>query len=154
MHRTLLLWLVIILAFIGIADSAYLTQSAYSQTPLTCNIDGLDGCNTVAQSVYSHLFGIPLSAYGLLFYILVFVLASAALVLPGIHARRGLYFLGIIGATASVVFVGIQMLIIKALCVYCLVSAIISFIVCFLGYRLYKKTYPLITTEQPIVEPW
>lgn len=153
MTRNVLLALILVLAFVGIADSWYLAESAYTNTALTCNIAGaLDGCNIVAQSPYSHLFGIPLGAYGFVFYCFIFVLAAVALVEPGLHARRGLYLFGIAGAIASALFIAIQALVIKALCVYCLGSAVIAFLVCYLAYRCYKTLPP--APAQSVVKPW
>jgi uncharacterized membrane protein len=150
MNRTLLLVLLIALAFAGIADAAYLAQSAYTGTALTCNIGGLDGCNTVAQSPYSHLFGVPLGVYGAIFYSLVFVLGAAALALPGLQVRRGLLALGIVGAAASAAFLFVQAVLIQALCVYCLGSAIIAFLICWISYVLYRRTM----LPPRVVEPW
>ncbi|HEX7651498.1 MAG TPA: vitamin K epoxide reductase family protein [Candidatus Paceibacterota bacterium] len=150
MNRTMLLALLIVLAFAGIADAAYLAQSAYTGVALTCNIGGLDGCNTVAQSPYSHLFGVPLGVYGAIFYSLVFVLGAAALALPGLGARRGLLALGIVGAVASVAFIFVQAVFIKALCIYCLGSAIIAFLICWITYLLYRRA----ALPPRVVEQW
>ena len=126
MKTTTLATLTLLLAFLGIADAWYLTESAYTGTPLTCDISGLDGCNTVAQSSYSHLLGYPLALYGVFFFSLLFVLAAVALFAP----RRTVYFalkiLGIIGLVASLIFICIQLFLIKAVCVYCFGSAFIS----------------------------
>ena len=148
-NRNLLLVLLIVLAFVGIADSAYLAQSAYTGTALTCNIGGLDGCNTVAQSAYSHLFGIPVAVYGVIFYSLMFVLGAVALAQPGLHARRGLFVLGVIGAVASVAFIFVQAVLIEALCIYCLGSAVIAFLICWITYALRRQPIPV-----AVVEPW
>jgi len=152
-HQNLLLALVIGLAFLGLADAWYLAQSAYTGVALTCNIGGLDGCNTVAQSPYAHLFGIPLGVYGAAFYAIVFILAAVALAQPGLHARRGLFLLGVLGAAASVVFLLIQFFLIKALCIYCIGSAVIAFLLCWITAVLRRN--PHRTVEQvAVVEPW
>src|SRR3989338_6577488 len=72
---------VLILAFLGLANSAYLAQQETSGDPLLCNIQNFSGCNIVAASEYSKLFGIPLAEYGVLFYGILFVLAALELVI-------------------------------------------------------------------------
>ncbi len=122
----------LLLSFLGIADAWYLTQSAYSGASLTCDIAGLDGCNIVAQSVYSHLFGFPLALYGVFFYAFIFVLSAATLGIPEVSrrlVRLGLFLFGLIGCVASILFVAIQLLLIKAICVYCFGSAFLSILI-------------------------
>ncbi len=121
-------WLIILFSFIGIADSVYLTEHALVGTPPTCNLGGVDGCRVVAESAYSSLFGIPLGAYGVVFYALFFVLAAVSLVWMGNHLRDALKILGVIGAIASVIFIAIQVFLIGALCLYCVLSAILTFL--------------------------
>lgn len=126
------------LAFFGLADAWYLADTALRGAELSCNISGLDGCNIVAQSPYSYLFGIPLAVYGALFYAAIFVLAAAVLVAPLRQVYGLLYVLGIIGSLASLYFLIIQVAIIKALCIYCFASALIAFAICALTWHLWR----------------
>ncbi|MBU6490672.1 vitamin K epoxide reductase family protein [Patescibacteria group bacterium] len=120
--------LIIILAFIGLADSSYLAQHEAAGAPLLCNINNLSGCNVVAASPYSHLFGIPLAEYGILFYGIVFVLAALELVVFDRLLRRMLQSISLVGVVASLYFTLVQVFLIGALCVYCLLSALIVFL--------------------------
>lgn len=122
------LWvvLILILAFFGLADSAYLAQSALSGTSLLCNIQNLSGCNVVAASEYSRLFGIPLAIYGVVFYSAVFILAALELVLYNRLLRRVLQVASVIGVLSSLYFVFVQKFFIGAFCIYCFVSAVIA----------------------------
>jgi uncharacterized membrane protein len=118
--------LIFILAFFGIADSAYLTQHELSGTPLLCNIQNLSGCNIVASSQYSHIFGIPLAEFGVLFYGVIFVLAALEIVIFDQLLRRVLQAVSFIGVIFSFYFTFIQVFVIGAFCIYCLVSALIA----------------------------
>lgn len=129
----------LVLAFLGIADSWYLAESAATDTPLICGPGILEGCNTVAQSPYSKLFGIPLGVYGVLYYGLVFIIAAAALTGRLSQTQKLLAGLTTLGALASVVFVLVQVFLIKALCVYCLLSAGISFAMLAAAWQLIRK---------------
>lgn len=148
MQRSLLATL-LVLIFLGLADSWYLAESAITNTALACNISGLSGCNVVAQSVYAHLFGIPLGVYGVVFYIIFFALGAFLLVQRPGWAYKGLALLGWGGLIASAVFVYIQVFLIKALCVYCLGSAAISLLICVLATVIWKKYMPSNTVSIP-----
>lgn len=118
--------LILILAFCGLADSAYLTQHVESGTPLICNIQSLSGCNVVADSQYSRVFGIPLAAVGLFFYVLVFIAAALEWLLVNRALRRLLQALAIIGLLFSLYSTVLQVFFIHAYCIYCLASAVIT----------------------------
>jgi uncharacterized membrane protein len=142
MTRPVLKTLLIVLALIGLSDSWYLTAMAYSGKPLVCNIAGLDGCNTVAQSAYSYLFGLPLALYGVIFYVLVFVLVASLFFIPKRQLYRTLHAIGAVGLIASIIFELIQIFLIKALCVYCLLSAVLSAVIFVLAWQLWKRFAP------------
>lgn len=124
-------WVVLIgiLAFFGLADSIYLTQSELSGTPLICNIQNLSGCNVVAASQYSHVFGIPLAEFGVLFYAVIFILAALELVIFDQLLRRVLQASALVGFVASLYFTLIQIFFIGAFCIYCGASAIIALLI-------------------------
>ncbi|HRH55681.1 MAG TPA: vitamin K epoxide reductase family protein [Candidatus Paceibacterota bacterium] len=143
MSRSVLLALVLALSFLGVADSWYLYQSAVTDTALSCDIGaGLDGCNIVAQSPYSQLFDVPLALYGVLFFAIVFALSLALYFVQTRGMYRTLYGLGIFGALASIVFLYIQFALIQALCIYCIFSAGIAFLILFLARILWKHHAP------------
>jgi uncharacterized membrane protein len=142
MSRHFLAACVIALAFLGLADSWYLAESALTDSSLTCNISGLEGCNIVAQSSYSHLFGVPLGVYGVFFYGLVFVLGALLFVLTKRSLYHILSWVGSIGLLASIIFMGIQVFLIKALCVYCLGSAVIAFLIFIVSFWLLRHHAP------------
>lgn len=144
MTRSLLIVLVLILSFLGIADSWYLYQSAITDTALSCDLgSGLDGCNVVAQSAYSRLFGVPLGLYGVGFFALTFVLASSL----GVVSSRRLYQLllavSAFGVATSAVFMFIQFFLIKALCIYCILSALITVLLLTFSCILHKRFAPV-----------
>lgn len=121
--------IILFLAFAGLADAAYIAQSEASGTPLICSGQVVGGCNLVAQSAYSHLFGVPLADYGLLFYGAIFVLAALELVLYDRTLRRALQLLAVLGLLSSIYFVFIQIFAVQAFCIYCTASGIISLLV-------------------------
>ncbi|MHB8660503.1 MAG: vitamin K epoxide reductase family protein [Minisyncoccota bacterium] len=143
---------ILVLAFCGLADSAYLAQHEATGTPLLCNIQNLSGCNIVAASQYSRLFGIPLAEFGVLFYSIVFVLAALEIVLFDKLLRRVLQVASLVGVGASLYFTIAQIFFINALCVYCLASALITlfiFILASLIEPIRKRTGATQPTATP-----
>ncbi len=141
MNRGLLV-LICALSFLGIADSWYLYQSAVTDTALSCDIGaGLDGCNIVAQSAYSKLLGIPVALYGVGFFALMFALAALLLVRPTRGLQKALMALSVVGVVASAVFVFIQVALIKALCVYCILSAVIVAGIAYAAWKVQKPAF-------------
>lgn len=144
--------LILVLAFFGIADSTYLTQNALSGTPLLCTIQNLSGCNIVAASPYSHIFGIPLAEFGILFYSIIFVLAALELVVFDQLLRRSLQVVSLVGVISSLYFTALQVFVIGALCIYCIASALITlFILIFASLiePIRKRTPPTPPTVPP-----
>jgi uncharacterized membrane protein len=118
--------LILILAFCGVADSAYITEHALNGTPLLCSIQNLSGCNIVASSQYSHIYGIPLAEFGVVFYGIIFILAALEIVIFDQLLRRFLQGISVIGVLFSLYFTAIQVFVIEAVCIYCFISALIA----------------------------
>lgn len=143
MNRPLLLALLIGISLLGIADSWYLFQSAVTDTALTCDIGGgLDGCNTVAQSPYSYFIGLPLAFYGVVFFSAFFVLAAVVWLVPKRNLYRALNWLSVVGVGMSAIFLFIQFVLIKAICIYCVASAVLTLLLWILARDLWKRFAP------------
>lgn len=145
MSKNVLLAILVALALIGFVDSWYLAQSAATNTALVCDIDGLDGCNTVANSPYSRVFGVPLADFGLVFYGVLLLASVAGFRLSNRRFFRGLLALAIVGALLSVYFVYVQFMLIEAVCIYCLISAATSWFSLGVAAILYSRQPSLST---------
>ncbi|MGB8302528.1 MAG: vitamin K epoxide reductase family protein, partial [Pseudolabrys sp.] len=87
----------------------------------------LDGCNTVINSPYSRVFGVPMSYFGFIYYVFMFGLAARLAYDPfsnSLRFRAILY--AALGAASSVYFMYLQIGFIREVCSYCLISAITS----------------------------
>ncbi len=61
----------IVLAVLGITVSAYLTAYHYfSSIPLACSTKGLINCANVLHSKYAMLMGLPVAAFGVIFFVI------------------------------------------------------------------------------------
>ena len=123
-------------AFIGIVDAASLSYARYTHSDLICGI--VEGCNTVAASPYSVLFGMPLAYLGLLFYVFIFILGVWLLSRDGAWLRTVLLATTSIGLASSLYFVYLQTFVIQAYCVYCVISALVSALLWVMALALYR----------------
>lgn len=117
-------WVAVISAFAGLANSFYLVQAHISGDPLNCTL--LNGCNAVAASPYSIIFGVPLASWGVLFYFVIFVFAATMLVVRARMLSHLFVFVTAFGFLASLYFTYLQFFVINAVCIYCIFSALLS----------------------------
>jgi uncharacterized membrane protein len=140
-------WLILaflILAAIGFADATYLTVKYFLGTPVACSI--LKGCEEVTTSHYSKVFGQPVALFGSIYYLAVLLLTAIYF-----ETRKRLFFifaniLTVFGFLISLRFVYLQVFIIKALCIYCMVSAGTSTLLFTLSLFSLKKKKPTAET--------
>jgi uncharacterized membrane protein len=113
-----------LLAFLGMVDALYLSIKR-NAGPIPCHIT--HGCTEVLTSKYSEVAGIPLSWFGLAFYLTVFSLAIFR-VFDDTKESTGLplrliFYLSGIALIISALLVGIQAFVLRQFCEYCLLSA-------------------------------
>jgi uncharacterized membrane protein len=113
----------VVLALIGLFDAAYLTIKTMANEPVACAISG---CEQVLTSQYSHVGSIPISVFGIAFYLGILVLSGVFLFHDFPQVGKFLKILAAIGFMVSVGLTGLQVFVIKSLCMYCLASAVIS----------------------------
>jgi uncharacterized membrane protein len=108
-----------LVAFIGMVDTFYLSLKR-DAGPIPCHVTR--GCNDVLTSEFSELAGIPISWFGLLFYLFVF---SAAVfeVSGSAKTLQWIFWPALAAFVISLVLTGIQAFVLRAFCEYCLVSA-------------------------------
>ena len=127
------------LTLIGIADAVYVAHGNYAGAPLWCPI--LDGCNTVINSPYSRVFGVPMSYFGFIYYVFMFGLAARLAYDPfsnSLRFRAILY--AALGAASSMYFMYVQIGFIREVCSYCLISAITSLLLLFAALWHFQAT--------------
>ncbi len=110
---------VLALSFAGMVDTLYLSLSRDSG-PISCHVT--EGCGDVLNSVYSEVGGIPLSWFGLAFYVAVFA-AAVFEIFGGSDALRLIFWPAAAAVAVSVALTGIQVFVLEAYCEYCLTSA-------------------------------
>lgn len=114
---------IVLLALLGIGDSAYLLYEHYV-APIVCIGQG---CRVVDQSIYSEIFGIPMSVLGLGAYLAIFLLSLARLQARGPldgYLAFAVYGLALTGTAFSAYLTYLEAAAIRAFCTWCMVSAV------------------------------
>jgi dihydroorotate dehydrogenase subfamily 2 len=133
------IYVLLILTGLGLLDSAYLTYEKLANVIPPCSTSIFVDCGRVLHSSYSVMMGIPLSMYGIGFYLLELVLAVMLVRNRNRLTEMALIASSTFGLLASLYFVFLQLVIIKAICLYCMGSAFISLLVFCLGQYLFSK---------------
>lgn len=130
---------VALFAFLGMVDTLYISFS-HRSGPVPCHVTR--GCNDVLTSAYSEVAGIPISWFGLVFYVGVFSCA----VFEGFGSAKSLgwiFWPALFAFGVSVVLTGIQVFVLRAYCEYCLASATFSTAIFLLSLRPFSRHTPL-----------
>jgi uncharacterized membrane protein len=121
-----------ILSMLGLALTVYLTTAHYLGATLPCTVT--HGCEVVLNSKYAVALGLPLSAWGAMFY---FVVAVVALLANNYRAaKKILTVLLAVGTLISLVLLTLQFFVIKSVCQYCLVSDLLTIALLLLDLNL------------------
>ncbi|MGN6558201.1 MAG: vitamin K epoxide reductase family protein [Solirubrobacterales bacterium] len=120
--------LIAFVAALGVGVAAYITIADSGGGAPTC-LAGGTGCETVANSSYSHLLGVNVAVFGIVGYVLL--LASAFFVNDA--ARLGGFVVALGGFGFSVYLTWIEIFKIEAICQWCVASAVLMTILFLLG---------------------
>jgi uncharacterized membrane protein len=106
-------------ALAGLAVAGYLTWAHYADTSVVCPVGG--GCETVQESSYAEIAGIPVALLGVLGYAVILGLiawdAPAARLAAATLAFTGLLF--------SAYLMVLQLFVIDAVCTWCAVNDVV-----------------------------
>ncbi len=110
---------VLVLSLIGVAIAGYLTYVHYEGLKVLCLSSG--GCETVQASRYAKLDGIPVAVLGLLGYIGIL----GSLLIRGELGRISAFGIALIGFGFSMYLTYREVFTIKAICQWCVSSAVV-----------------------------
>ena len=128
------LWAPVMLSALGIFVSGYLSVKRLTGGSLACS--RWAQCDTVNNSVYAKIYGVPVAFIGLAGYVVLLVLALAALRTEGPMQRRLLaisFLLALGGFAFSAYLTYIELFIIEAICNWCVTSAILITLLAIVG---------------------
>jgi uncharacterized membrane protein len=112
-------------AILGFLDAAYLTVEHFLNRVPPCSI--VHGCEKVTTSSFALIFGVlPMSLLGALYYLSVIVALILYLDMRRAFIIKWTARFTIIGFLFSLYLVYLQLFVIKAICQYCMLSALSS----------------------------
>ena len=137
------LWAPLVLSLLGIYVSGYLSAKRLTGGSLACS--RWAQCDTVNNSVYAKISGVPVAFIGLAGYLVLLGLAVAALQTWGPTHRRLLaisFVLGLGGVGFSAYLTYIELFVIDAICNWCVASAILITLLAIVGGINLRRTNP------------
>jgi uncharacterized membrane protein len=126
-------WVSLILAVLGILVASYLTWVKLSNQIAFCS--GVGDCESVNNSPYAEINGIPVAALGLGAYVLIAVLLlleNRVAVLQR-YGPLAVFGLSLTGALYSAYLTYLELFVIHAICPYCVMSAILIAVILILS---------------------
>jgi uncharacterized membrane protein/thiol-disulfide isomerase/thioredoxin len=119
-------WAVPLIAVLGIGVATYLSYVEVAQVTAVCGPIG--HCNLVQSSAYARILGIPIAILGVVDYVAIiglwFVHRLAKQDARKTAAHIGLIGLTVIGTLFSIYLTLVELFIIRAVCAWCLSSAV------------------------------
>lgn len=131
--------LIFTLSLLGLIVSAFLAFEYIQTGPIVCPITGT-GCELVRKSSYSKLLGIELPIFGLLFYIIIAVMSVWLTQKPDKLISRLRFLISFSGVVFGLYLTFLEAFVIKAYCIWCLSSFIISLLI-FLTCLKQRRSY-------------
>lgn len=132
------LWLTsLIAAIVGLVDSIYLAWIKIADKTAACS--NIGDCDAVNNSQYSEIAGIPIALLGAGAYLLILILLVLEQRLPEqtVNMRLGIFGLSLTGTLYSGYLTYLEIAVLRAICPFCVVSAIAIFVLLIAGlFRL------------------
>ncbi len=123
----------------GIVDTLYLVNSHYND-PAACTTPFIESffgipvdCGQVTTSQYSTIFGLPISLFGLLYYLTFFAIlffdakVNAFIQPKGLSLSNLFLILSSVGFLVSTILLFLQVAVLKLVCLYCMGSVVTSY---------------------------
>jgi uncharacterized membrane protein len=107
-------------ATLGVGVATYIAIADSGGGSPVC-VGGSHGCQTVAESSYSHLLGVNIAIFGAVGYVLLLLAAVSR----GDTARMGGFAVSLAGFGYSVFLTYLELFVIDAVCQWCVFSAIL-----------------------------
>jgi len=123
--------LVILVALAGLGIMTYLTVLHYTQAKSFCDLSETVSCDVVTTSIYSEIFGIPISIGGLAFFAFVLFLVFKG---NPKTLYQSLFFSTVFFLTPSLYFTLTEILFIKTFCILCETSKALMVVILILTY--------------------
>lgn len=129
------IWIVPVLALIGLGVAAYLAFVETTETAAVCGPVG--DCNAVQQSQYARLFGVPIGVLGVAGYLAILIVWAWQRFNPAAAQRTRwiLPALALFGVVFNIYLTFLEPFVIGAVCMWCITSALIMTALLWISHR-------------------
>lgn len=111
-----------LLAIAGIGIMGYLTYIHYANTQSFCDLSETISCDVVTTSIYSEIFGIPVSLLGMGYFLLIIGLIAR---MRNNQTLNNIFLLTVLVLIPSLYLSLLEVFVIKAFCILCETSKIL-----------------------------
>jgi uncharacterized membrane protein len=108
-----------LVALAGVGVAGYLTWAHYADSSVLCVAGG--GCETVQESDYAEIAGIPVAVLGLGAYATILALVAW----DSVGARLAAASLAFLGLLFSLYLLALQLFVIEAVCIWCMANDVV-----------------------------
>ena len=138
---------IIFLSFLGLLVSGYLVNLQYTGNMAPCDINDTFTCSLVNASKYAEVFGIPMSVIGFVGYSLLGLIGfclyrrekwNERSLFKKLANSKLLVGLSVIAVLISSWLTYAEFFLIKALCIFCLISQVIILGILLFSYNYYR----------------
>ena len=136
MNKRQYILLLFLIAILGFLLSLYLTKHHYDLNKGFCDISSTLSCSLVNTSVYSEWFHIPVALFGVLWFLVLFILV--ALLYQRKRIEGILLLWAVLGIASLIYFIRAEVLL-GAVCPYCTVVHVLVMIAFVFSLVLYRK---------------
>lgn len=133
-------WIYFALGLAGFIDATYLSVKTLTGGGVKCFVG--QNCDKVLLSPFAHLFGLPVSLLGAVFYLAVFLSAVYWLEAENKAIFKIIFPLTWLGFLFSIYLLSVQAFVLKSFCSYCVVSAVIASSLFIYSVYLCSKDFP------------
>lgn len=141
MKRTRLWWTAIVLGCIGLADSIYLSWIKLTNTLAVCG--GIGDCESVNNSRFAEIGGFPIALIGAVGYLAILTVLVLDDRKPAWRDGLRLTFFGftLTGTLYSLYLTYLEVFVLRAICPYCVISAIAMIALFLIAIMLLRKSF-------------
>lgn len=133
--------LIALISLGGFGIMAYLTYIHFTETTSFCDVNEVVSCDAVTTSIYSEIFGLPISILGLGY----FGLALVGAIFYRVKAfYQALFFFTLFVLIPSYYFTGLEAFVIKAWCILCETSKILMVAILAISFVAMKQKFSVV----------
>lgn len=127
---------IFVMALIGIIIASYVTQSFIRESPILCVNSG---CELVRKSTSSYIYAIPVPAFGLIGYSIIAIASFLQTIKVRKFLSQVILGVSIFGVCFVSWFTYTEIFIIKGICTWCAISAVMMIFIFILSLYSLKQ---------------